>query len=107
MDEGWIVAWLALALALILIALAAAAEVSLGAISRANIRRLLDDGISRAQALQTLLDDPPRFILALMVLEILALVLVTSAAGFLALGVVALGQHMAAKGDLAGAALLA
>ncbi len=84
MDEGWIVAWLALALALILIALAAAAEVSLGAISRANIRRLLDEGISRAQALQTLLDDPPRFILALMVLEILALVLVTSAAGFLA-----------------------
>ncbi|MEI2691090.1 MAG: hypothetical protein V9H69_15830 [Anaerolineae bacterium] len=46
MDEGWIVAWLALALALILIALAAAAEVSLGAISRANIRRLLDEGIS-------------------------------------------------------------
>ncbi len=83
MDEGWIVAWLALVLALTLIALAAAAEVSLGAISRANIRRLLDEGISRAQALQTLLDDPPRFILALMVLEILALVLAASAAGWL------------------------
>jgi putative hemolysin len=82
-DEGWIVAWLALVLALILLALAAAAEVSLGAISRANIRRLLDDGISRAQALQTLLEDPPRFILALMVVEMLALVLATSAAGWL------------------------
>ncbi len=84
MDEGWIVAWLMLALAMMLIALAAAAEVSLGAISRANVRRLLDDGISRAQALQTLLDDPPRFILALMVLEILAFVLAASAAGWLA-----------------------
>jgi CBS domain containing-hemolysin-like protein len=78
------VAWLALALAMTLIALAAAAEVSLGAISRANVRRLLDEGISRAQALQTLLDDPPRFILALMVLEILAFVLAASAAGWLA-----------------------
>ena len=85
MDEGWIVAWLALALALTLIALAAAAEVSLGAISRANIRRLLDEGISRAQALQTLLDDPPRFILALMVLEILALVLAAISASWLAM----------------------
>jgi len=83
-DEGWIVAWLLLALALMLIALAAAAEVSLGAISRANVRRLLDEGISRAQALQTLLDDPPRFLLALMVLEILAFVLAASAAGWLA-----------------------
>jgi CBS domain containing-hemolysin-like protein len=78
------VAWLALVLALTLIALAAAAEVSLGAISRANIRRLLDEGISRAQALQTLLDDPPRFILALMVLEILALVLAVVSASWLA-----------------------
>jgi CBS domain containing-hemolysin-like protein len=78
------VAWLLLALAMMLIALAAAAEVSLGAISRANVRRLLDEGISRAQALQTLLDDPPRFILALMVLEILAFVLAASAAGWLA-----------------------
>ncbi len=84
MDEGWIVAWLMLALAMILIALAAAAEVSLGAISRANVRRLLDDGISRARALQTLLDDPPRFLLALMVLEILTFVLAASAAGWLA-----------------------
>ncbi len=83
MDEGWIVAWLGLALALILIALAAAAEVSLGAISRANIRRLLDEGVSRAQALQTLLDDPPRFILALMILGILALILAATAASWL------------------------
>jgi CBS domain containing-hemolysin-like protein len=83
-DEGWIVAWLLLALAMMLIALAAAAEVSLGAISRANVRRLLDEGISRAQALQTLLDDPPRFLLALMVLEILAFVLAANAAGWLA-----------------------
>jgi putative hemolysin len=83
-DEGWIVAWLTLALAMTLIALAAAAEVSLGAMSRANVRRLLDEGISRARAVQTLLDDPPRFILALMVLEILAFVLAASAAGWLA-----------------------
>lgn len=84
MDEGWLVAWLMLALALTLIALAAAAEVSLGAISRANIRRLLDEGISRAQALQTLLDDPPRFILALMVLETLTMVTAVVAAAWLA-----------------------
>lgn len=84
MDEGWIVAWLTLALGLTLIALAAAAEVSLGAISRANVRRLLDEGISRAQALQTLLEDPPRFILALMSLEVLAFVGAASAAGWLA-----------------------
>lgn len=84
MDDGWIAAWLLLALAFTLIALAAAAEVSLGAISRANVRRLLDEGVSRAEALQTLLDDPPRFILALMVLEILAFVLAVSAAGWLA-----------------------
>ena len=84
MDEGWIVAWLMLALAMLLIALAAAAEVSLGAISRANVRRLLDEGVSRAQALQTLLDDPPRFILALMALEVLAFALAVGAAGWLA-----------------------
>ncbi|HNS02543.1 MAG TPA: hemolysin family protein [Anaerolineae bacterium] len=83
MDEGWIVAWLGLGLALMLIALAAAAEVSLGAISRANIRRLLDEGVSRAQALQTLLDDPPRFILALMILGILSLIMAAIAASWL------------------------
>ena len=98
MDEGWIVAWLALVSALILMALAAAAEVSLGAISRANIRRLLDEGISRAQALQTLLEDPPRFILALMVVEMLALVLATSAAGWL---VIAAGWGWLPGGALA------
>lgn len=98
MDEGWIVAWLALVSALILMALAAAAEVSLGAISRANIRRLLDEGISRAQALQTLLEDPPRFILALMVVEMLALVLATSAAGWL---VIAAGWGWLPGGSLA------
>jgi putative hemolysin len=97
-DEGWIVAWLALVSALILMALAAAAEVSLGAISRANIRRLLDEGISRAQALQTLLEDPPRFILALMVVEMLALVLATSAAGWL---VIAAGWGWLPGGSLA------
>jgi putative hemolysin len=97
-DEGWIVAWLTLVSALILMALAAAAEVSLGAISRANIRRLLDEGISRAQALQTLLEDPPRFILALMVVEMLALVLATSAAGWL---VIAAGWGWLPGGSLA------
>ncbi len=84
MDEGWIVAWLALGVAMTLLALAAAAEVSLGAISRANVRRLLDEGVSRAQAVQSLLDDSPRFILALMALEVLSLVLAALAAGWLA-----------------------
>lgn len=84
MDEGWIVAWLILGLAMTLIALAAAAEVSLGAISRANVRRLLDEGVPRAQAIQTLLDDSPRFILASMVLEVLSLVLAILAASWLA-----------------------
>ena len=84
MDEGWIVAWLILGLAMTLIALAAAAEVSLGAISRANVRRLLDEGVPRAQAIQTLLDDSPRFILASMALEVLSLVLAVLSAGWLA-----------------------
>jgi len=83
-DEGWIVGWLILAGAMTLIALAAAAEVSLGAISRANVRRLLDEGVPRAQAIQALLDDSPRFILALMALEVLSLVLAFLAAGWLA-----------------------
>ncbi len=56
MDEGSLLAWLALLLGLTLSALAAAAEVSLGAISSANARRLLDEGASRDRALQNWLD---------------------------------------------------
>ena len=58
-------------------AFAAAAEVSLGDISRANVRRLREEGLPRAQALQTLLDDPPRFVTAMMVLQAMAFVAVS------------------------------
>lgn len=71
-------AWGGLVLAGLVMAFAAAAEASMAAISRANVRRLIDDGVSRAQALQTLLENPPRFVTALMVLKAAAFV---SAAG--------------------------
>lgn len=86
MEQGWLViAWLVLALSLLLVALASAAQVALGAISRANVRRMIEEGTSRAQAMQSLLDDSPRFILALMTTEILALLASAIAASRLAM----------------------
>ena len=116
MEQGWLViAWLVLALSLLLVALASAAQVALGAISRANVRRMIEEGTSRAQAMQSLLDDSPRFILALMTTEILALLAAAIAASRLAmaagwqwnltiplvllgLGIVAVTAQVAARG---------
>lgn len=83
MEVDSLIAWLGVLLAGLVMAFAAAAEVSLGDISRANVRRLLDEGLPRAQALQTLLDDPPRFVTALMVLQALAFVAVSGMAVWL------------------------
>ena len=77
MESDSLFAWLGIILAGLVMAFAAAAEVSLGDISRANVRRLREEGLPRAQALQTLLDDPPRFVTAMMVLQAMAFVAVS------------------------------
>ncbi len=79
MDVDSLLGWGGLLLAGLVMGFAAASEVSMAAISQANIRRLMDDGVPRATALQTLLENPPRFVMALMVLKGLSFV---SAAGF-------------------------
>lgn len=84
MEVESLIAWLGVLVAGLVMAFAAAAEVSLGDISRANVRRLREEGLPRAQALQTLLDDPPRFVTALMVLQALAFVAVSGLAILLA-----------------------
>ncbi len=84
MEVDSLIAWLGMILAGLAMAFAAAAEVSLGDISRANVRRLREEGLPRAQALQTLLDDPPRFVTALMVLQALAFIAVSGLAVWLA-----------------------
>ena len=60
---------LGLALAILVIAWAAAAEAVLVTLSRSNARRLIGGGVSRAKALQALLDDPPRFLAALTIVK--------------------------------------
>ena len=85
MEVDSLFAWLGIILAGLVMAFAAAAEVSLGDINRANVRRLREEGLPRAQALQTLLDDPPRFVTALMVLQALAFVAVSGLAIWLSL----------------------
>ena len=77
MESDSLFAWLGIILAGLVMAFASAAEVSLGDISRANVRRLREEGLPRAQALQTLLDDPPRFVTAMMVLQAMAFVAVS------------------------------
>ena len=72
-----------LALAMMLIALAAAAEVSLGAISRANVRRLLDEASRGRRRCKPCWTTRPAFLLALMVLEILTFVLAAGVAALL------------------------
>jgi CBS domain containing-hemolysin-like protein len=59
-------------LAVLIIVFAAAAEAALVALSRSSARRLIGEGVSRAKALQTLLDDPPRFLAALTALKVSA-----------------------------------
>lgn len=85
MDTGSVLAWAVLALASLVMAFVAAAEVSLVTISRANVRQLIEDGAPRAQALQTLLEDPPHFVIALMALKGAAYVSAASSAAWLAL----------------------
>jgi len=77
-------AWLALAASLGMNALAAAADESLERISQANARRLLEEGAPRDRALQTLLEELPRFTVATLTLEKIAWLGAMLAAGWLA-----------------------
>lgn len=80
MDVGSIFLWLGLVVTAFVMAFVAAAEASIAAISRAHVRRLIEEGVSRAQALQILLEDPPRFVSVLMVLKAVSLVSATALA---------------------------
>ncbi len=85
MDPGSIGAVLGLVVAGLVVAFTAAAEVSLVTLSRSRARQLIDDGVPRAKALQTLLEDPPRYISSLMILKAAAYVGAAGLALFLAL----------------------
>lgn len=79
-----LLAWPALAASLGMSALAAAADESLERISQANARRLLEEGAPRDRALQTLLEELPRFTVATLTLEKFAWLGAMIAAGWLA-----------------------
>lgn len=85
MDPGSIGAVLGLLVTALVVAFTAAAEVSLVTLSRSRARQLIDEGVPRAKALQTLLEDPPRFITSLMILKAAAYVGGAALAVFLAL----------------------
>lgn len=85
MDPGSIGAVLGLLVAGLVVAFTAAAEVSLVTLSRSRARQLIDEGVPRAKALQTLLEDPPRFVTSLMILKAAAYVAAAALAVFLAL----------------------
>ncbi|MEA3337778.1 MAG: hemolysin family protein [Chloroflexota bacterium] len=69
MDSASIVVGVSIAAAALVIAFAAAAEVSIGVLSKFHARHLLDEGVNRAQAVQSLLEDPARLVTTLMVLK--------------------------------------
>lgn len=78
---------------LILTALAAAAETALTSLNRARLRALIDRGISRSTAIESLVEDPHRSMVTLLILNGLGLIGSASAATFLAL-------HLARSGWL-------
>jgi CBS domain containing-hemolysin-like protein len=65
-------------------ALASAAEASLAGISRAGVQQMLDEGASRTRAVLSLLQNPPRFVITLMVLKGAAFVAAAGAVTWLA-----------------------
>ncbi|MEZ4767567.1 MAG: hemolysin family protein [Caldilineales bacterium] len=83
--DSWL-AWVGLVVAVLVVAFSNAGRASLGGLSKANVRRLRGEGASRADALLALIEDPARFILALQVLEMLAIPLAVGAVVWLALG---------------------
>jgi putative hemolysin len=85
LDPGSIGAVLGLLVTGLVVVFTAAAEVSLVTLSRSRARQLIDEGVPRAKALQTLLEDPPRFITSLMILKAAAYVGAAALAVFLAL----------------------
>jgi putative hemolysin len=52
-----------------IIAFVAAAEVSLASTTRSRVRQMIDAGVERAKVLDTLLNDPARFLATLMLLK--------------------------------------
>ncbi|MFQ5593778.1 MAG: hemolysin family protein [Anaerolineae bacterium] len=70
---------------LILTALAAAAEAALTALNRVRLRGLLDRGMSRSAAIESLVEDPQRSMVTLLILNGLGLIGSASAATLLAL----------------------
>lgn len=82
--DSWLI-WIGLAVAVLVIAFSNAGRASLGGLSKANVRRLRGEGASRAVALLALVEDPARFVLALQVLEMLAISMAIAAIIWLAL----------------------
>lgn len=70
---------------MVVIALVAAAEVALASTSRSRVRQLIEMGVERAKALDTLLSDPAQFLSTLMILKSAAYVTSGAAALWLAL----------------------
>lgn len=70
---------------LILTALAAAAETTLTSLNRAQLKELISHGVSRSTAVESLLDDPRRSMVTLLILNAVGLIGSASAATFLAL----------------------
>ncbi len=70
---------------LILTALAAAAETTLTSLNRAQLRELISHGVSHSTAVESLLDDPRRSMVTLLILDSVGLIGSASAATFLAI----------------------
>lgn len=75
MDSDSGLAWASLVAAVLVVAFSNAGRASLGGLSKANVRRLRGEGASRSEALHALIEDPARYVLALQVLEMLAVAL--------------------------------
>lgn len=70
---------------LVLTALAAAAETTLTSLNRAQLKELISHGVSRSTAVESLLDDPRRSMVTLLILNGVGLIGSASAATLLAL----------------------
>lgn len=94
MDPNSSVVWLsgaAIVFFLIVTAVAAAAETVLTSLNQAQLRALVADGVPRSSAIDRLLDDPHRSMVALLILNGLGLIGSASAATILSL-------HLAQRG---------
>ncbi len=84
--ESWILGGL-LGLGVLLAAFVALAEMALASVGRIQLRHMLDVGQPRAQAAETVLSQPARFLSTLLVLKLLSSVAVAATATILALRV--------------------